>query len=408
LKRLCIIGMIPLVFIVGQLVFRLYYYGDWVPNTAMVKVSPSLDHLLNGLNHIKNGFLTHLPLSFLGILLLAGLLLTSKYRFFGLLLFTIDVLWLSYICFIGGDIFAGFRMLLPVLIVLIYIILFATDLIWSAVKKNIHRIILVLFFIGCFLAYHRVQFHYKNNYNSRAVFRKWVWYGRDIGLFLKQAFGDQKPLLAVDAAGAVPYWSELPSLDMLGLNDWYIPRHKPDDFGRRTIAHELGNGPYILHREPDLIMFSVPPGTREPSFRGGHEMMESPAFHDKYTPVSFLVHSLDDIQAKLWVKRYSRKIGIHQTDRAVTIPGYLFNGNPDAFAKMNECGDLIITVSRSVPVSIKKLDLPNDAWDIEIIPYHPDLTAAITRDEDGKAELTISTQSETEFEVQAVRLMHRP
>ena len=39
---------------------------------------------------------------------------------------------------------------------------------------------------------------------------------------------------------------------MLGLNDYHIPRNPPRNFGEGSIGHELGDGDYVLRREPDL------------------------------------------------------------------------------------------------------------------------------------------------------------
>ena len=38
---------------------------------------------------------------------------------------------------------------------------------------------------------------------------------------------EEEPLFAVTAAGCLPYFSELPALDMLGLNDRHIAHHRP-------------------------------------------------------------------------------------------------------------------------------------------------------------------------------------
>jgi len=48
------------------------------------------------------------------------------------------------------------------------------------------------------------------------------WRAEVLGHSLRRAFAapaDQPPRLAVDAAGALPYFSGLPALDMLGLSD---------------------------------------------------------------------------------------------------------------------------------------------------------------------------------------------
>jgi hypothetical protein len=57
------------------------------------------------------------------------------------------------------------------------------------------------------------------------------WAG--IGSVLGRAFGaDSMVLIATTAAGAIPYYSGLRTIDMLGLNDPWIARH-----GRRLTSH---------------------------------------------------------------------------------------------------------------------------------------------------------------------------
>ena len=46
----------PLVFCGGQTIFRLWYYRELIPNTALVKVSPSLFHFSEGWNYLTTGF----------------------------------------------------------------------------------------------------------------------------------------------------------------------------------------------------------------------------------------------------------------------------------------------------------------------------------------------------------------
>src|SRR6202012_2676714 len=51
----------------------------------------------------------------------------------------------------------------------------------------------------------------------------WPWSGQEVGRFLSRAFAEQRPLVAVDAAGSLPYFApRLPCLDMLGLNDHFL------------------------------------------------------------------------------------------------------------------------------------------------------------------------------------------
>ena len=48
--------------------------------------------------------------------------------------------------------------------------------------------------------------------NHLAIEERWEWDGEVIGLMLKDGFEAKQPLLAIEPAGVVPYFSELPSL----------------------------------------------------------------------------------------------------------------------------------------------------------------------------------------------------
>jgi hypothetical protein len=57
-------------------------------------------------------------------------------------------------------------------------------------------------------------------------------------------------VLAVDAAGKVPYYSRLDSIDMLGLTDAHIG-HRPA--ARFSVGHNKHDADYVLGRGPDLM-----------------------------------------------------------------------------------------------------------------------------------------------------------
>jgi hypothetical protein len=84
----------------------------------------------------------------------------------------------------------------------------------------------------------------KDSHRQHAINDRWHFAGRQVGVFLRYAFAEQRPLLAVDAAGCLPFFYQLPALDMLGLTDSHIARHAPPGFGTDFLGHELGDGKY--------------------------------------------------------------------------------------------------------------------------------------------------------------------
>jgi hypothetical protein len=60
-------------------------------------------------------------------------------------------------------------------------------------------------------------------------------------------------LIAVTPAGYIAYFSELQTIDMLGLNDAHIA-HASLEIGGGRAGHEKFDVDYVLRREPDIIV----------------------------------------------------------------------------------------------------------------------------------------------------------
>jgi hypothetical protein len=60
--------------------------------------------------------------------------------------------------------------------------------------------------------------------------------------------------IAVDAAGQVPYFSELPAIDMFGINDLHIGRLNVATLGQGTPGHEKFDLAYIIARAPRFVI----------------------------------------------------------------------------------------------------------------------------------------------------------
>jgi hypothetical protein len=61
-------------------------------------------------------------------------------------------------------------------------------------------------------------------------------------------------VIAVPSAGAIPFYSRLPTIDMYGLNDAHIARVPfPEGVPGRMMKWD---NPYVLSQEPDLIVLN--------------------------------------------------------------------------------------------------------------------------------------------------------
>jgi hypothetical protein len=98
---------------------------------------------------------------------------------------------------------------------------------------------------------------------------------RDVGAWLKQHY-PTGTLLAVNHAGAVPFFAEMPAVDMTGLADWHI-------------AHEVSGGlhhkfdpAYVLGRRPRAIILNsrTEPGKDGVWYHEGYWDGETALVHD--------------------------------------------------------------------------------------------------------------------------------
>jgi hypothetical protein len=166
--------------------------------------------------------------------------------------------------------------------------------------------------------------------DPRQQLSDWEWNGKATGEWLHRAFAAQAPLLAVDAAGAVPYYSRLPCLDMLGLCDHTIARTPYPAGEPFVVAHARGNGPYVLARRPDLVLYGPPPGTPQPQWLGGRQLEADATFRADYRVVQFDLGTVTlengkavSLRIPAWTRRDGR-LGprVEPLQNRLVLPGY--------------------------------------------------------------------------------------
>ena len=248
--------------------WRLAYYGYPLPNTYYAKVSgPVTERLLQGTLQLLGimlhaGLVPHLAA--LVVVAIMGVRTSSapgrrRVRFEVVL----GLSWLAYWIYVGGDVFAE-RMLLilfPIgLLLLLDPILFPLPerraLVVAGVTALFQLLPLVI----------DTRFGYALDRYDR-----WVTVGRHLA---DRRYAGR--LLAVDAAGKIPFYSGLPAVDMLGLNDVHIA-HLPASYFEA--GHNKYDPDYILSRRPDLLADWIDPRldlrfglTREKYERAGYRL----------------------------------------------------------------------------------------------------------------------------------------
>jgi hypothetical protein len=208
-----------------------------------------------------------------------------------------------------------------------------------------------------------VQF--ADNRNRDGKKERWEWNGMGLGQTLQKGFDDEQPSMATTAAGALPFYAGLPTLDMLGLNDYYLPRHPPADFGKGYLGHELGDAVYYLQQSPD-IFFLFGLGSPTPYFSGETTMFGDSSFKKDYARVRLLYHLEHNLLLPAWrsglqrsvtvhdscymfIKKYSLRIGIRISNGQVIIPSYFLKNIllPDSSATtyLNKDGEFVISIA---------------------------------------------------------------
>ena len=395
-SNLVLLASMPVALYGGQLVFRIFYYGEWVPNTALVKIAPSFHHFLDGFAYVRHGLWSLFPFSFvaLGYLIIAVFSPVRRDR--ALPLLVLMGAWIPYVVFIGGDIFPAHRHFVPLIVVIAFAVVECVT--WLVGRVKPMTVVGLLF--AATIPYLYLQDSHPEN--RRAISERWEWDGQVVGLLLQQSFSQQEPLVAVTAAGCLPYWSKLPALDMLGLNDDYLPRHPPADFGSGMLGHELGETAYILRREPDIITFQV--GRRTSAARISRELLESAEFREHYVPIKVEGSKPYAFLATLWIRKDSKKLGIQRTPQRITVPAYFLDRNPATTAYPKRNGGLVVAVRAGAPASISIGGVPDDAWDVTVKSANANDIRSTIRHEATNLIVELTTTSETPIEIESLEL----
>jgi hypothetical protein len=420
LRLAATLAALPLLFYVGHLAFRLAYYGDWVPNSAHAKLAFSWARASTGLAYAASGCLRASPLFALAAAALFAARAGGRRRGHAVLASGVALAWTGYVALVGGDIFPGWRHLV---VVIALAAILAAGGVEQLVERRGGRTAIVgagvlaatgaLFWMQDAIepesqARARAEGRIDRldlaeqllvNRNALARDEEWEWDGEAIGTLLRRAFGARKALLATDSAGCLPYFSGLPSIDMLGINDRFLATHPPEGFGRGWAGHELGDGRYVLERRPDLVVFVGPLGGLHPYFRSGKEMRRDPSFLPSFQPVAFETGGPQPLRSVIWVRREGGAVGIRRTAERVIVPGFFFVPARELGAPRSEDpgaevglgllgpGDAIGgRVGAGAPSVLPRLALEPGTWTLTLSPASEEVRLAVRTRAGGEEE----------------------
>jgi len=235
-------------FILGQEIFRINYYGEYLPNTYYLKLTgmPWVDRLTNGLGFIKFYLLTHLVLFVIAI---RGFIVKPDPRKgFYLLLASLPIL---YQIWVGGESWPYWRIMTPAQPILALLFVLSTYELVDRIRRPVSlntRLRWISYGIVFGIVFSNI------NFIGEALFLKMPYDTEFNEPFINTALvldeiTTENATIGVFTAGTIPYYSERKAIDFLGKNDPYIARLPPDLSGKVA-----WNGMYSVpgHNKYDL------------------------------------------------------------------------------------------------------------------------------------------------------------
>ncbi len=261
---------------------RWRYYHSLLPNSFYAKVSVGgpIAQIMRGWEHVQTFVGVHLSWLILLPAVIALIVVCARYvrgkrletgdgrleetrrAFFGFTYFAAVILFYGvYIVYVGGDWSVG-RFFVPFLAFaylliaagIVFVVGFANS---KFEIRNSKFVDYVSGGIGLVIA---VGLWFSSAYNGE--YKIFIG-GFDAALATHARIAAGKWLkqnvapgtwIAVDAAGQVPYFSELPTIDMFGINDVHIGRMPVANLGSGTPGHEKFDLGYIIARAPKYVV----------------------------------------------------------------------------------------------------------------------------------------------------------
>jgi hypothetical protein len=238
---------------------RWFYYGHLLPNTFYAKtgsgiaiIKRGVEYLVYNLNKLNILYLLCLALSVFIIhlivrkkIIILGEYNATKARLVAIAAIIVSCIFYSvYIIKVGGDVFNE-RLVVQYLPFYVFTILILTNVRFRYCP-TVNSILSPIITAG--LIYTGPTFPHSTHLTG------WVLLGKYINSIA--APGDT---LATDAAGALAYYSKLPTYDILGLNDVHIAHKQVKSIGTGVPGHEKQDNQYILNKKPTFITTWIDP-----------------------------------------------------------------------------------------------------------------------------------------------------
>lgn len=223
LIAILIIGVFPIL----QTLFRYMYYGEFLPNTYTLKlVGMELsDRIINGWRFIKPFLSESIFIILTSILML--FLKPSLKKIYLLSFFSISV---AYQIYIGGDPWAYWRILSPVVPVLFVYFVYSFENIFSNYSKKVSNFFLVLTLALITIYGMDKRFFEEITFQTYPIGVEKGFKHIETAIALNE-ITTPDATIGVFYAGVLPYYLDRYAIDFLGKSDKYIAHLEPDTSG---------------------------------------------------------------------------------------------------------------------------------------------------------------------------------
>jgi arabinofuranosyltransferase len=304
------IGLPAAALVLPWFVWKLSYYGNLLPNTFFAKSAANpLVPPLYGLFYIAAFFVSY------GAFLLIGRFRRQRKQLFAIpgvaQVMAVIPFWFLYICAVGGD-FMEYRFMVPVLPVLAMVAAYLIDE-YTSPRKEVLLIVVLLFFSGIhrvmptIIPYPVLTFTELSHWPNESTTS---WKGK--GEFLAQQFPGGpdlpgQPVVAVAPLGVLPYFADLPTIDMLGLTDpvtartgYPINPYYPGHVRMARVSHLIEQGANLVLAQPGAT--EVEPG--RDSYRLSELTFLYPSADLNDLPDTAEVIEIPQVDGKVWLVIY--------------------------------------------------------------------------------------------------------
>jgi hypothetical protein len=233
--------------------WRFNYYGFLFPNTFYAKTGGGLYQLKNGYLYLRN-FITITKWPILLCVSIVPLFKPSRSPLVFLSMLTLS--YAVYIVSVGGDFMGMFRFFVPIVPPMAILvqegIISLCQSLWALrwptpVKTSVIALFSLLFIL---IVAGGITPSFKGYQYDRTLFHEsLVKRNTIIGKWLHQIALPNETVAAI-AVGAISYYSELTTIDRLGITDTHIAHKKMPYMGKGFTGHEKGDFSYVLSRKP--------------------------------------------------------------------------------------------------------------------------------------------------------------